>query len=138
MTIMTPNDWRFEDGWILMAIYMNSERGPAALDQIVSAADACNHAIPTAPELNGALDRLLTIGVVESADGCFSVNSSYVSRLDQEWAKPGGLFEAPRKGLKWLQANWPTPPAPGTTTVLSSEQITSAYDTYRARHRRRR
>jgi len=115
-----------------MAIHMNSERGSATLDRILFAADACNHAIPTSTELNGALSKLLFLRIVEESDDSFRINSAYISELDAAWEKPGGLFDTARKGLDWLQANWPDFEPPRTTNIISSKELNEAYKTYRA------
>ena len=116
-----------------MAIYMNSKTGPVPLDQIIAAADACNHAIPTTKEINHALSKLLSLGIVEASDGCITLNSTYVEALDEAWHKPGGLFEVPNKGRNWLQKNWPGVSVTTTTDTFSNKQVNAAYRRYRDR-----
>ena len=125
--------WKFEDGWILMAVYMNAERGSASLDRIISAADACNHAIPTTAEINRALSKLIHLEIVGNSNGSIALESKCVEALDKERSKPGGLLDAPNKGLKWLQANWPCAPSTKENRVFSDEEVNVAYRCYRAR-----
>ncbi len=119
-----------------MAVYMNAERGSASLDRIISAADACNHAIPTTAEITGALAKLIPLGIVGNSNGSIALESKYVEALDKERSKPGGLLDAPNKGLKWLQTNWPSAPSTQEDRVFSDEQANAAYRCYRARAKR--
>ena len=50
------------DAWIFAALSVT--RHPAALADLIGAADGINHAIPTPDEINGALNRLHAAGLV--------------------------------------------------------------------------
>ena len=66
-----PIDPRFtpSDAWMFLALTL-CRRHPPTLREWIFAADYLNHAIPTADELDGALNRLLAAGLVEQrADG---------------------------------------------------------------------
>jgi hypothetical protein len=51
-------EFESSDAWILLAISFAGGDGAARLPEIIAAADYINHAIPTAGELDGALNRL--------------------------------------------------------------------------------
>ncbi len=59
------------DSWILLALRWASSERPAQLQDILYSADAINHAIPTAEELDGALNRLLAAGFITREEGGF-------------------------------------------------------------------
>jgi len=63
----------WSDAWLLQAIALASGRGPADLAQIIAAADAVNHAIPTADELHGGFVRLTAGGFVAESDARFAI-----------------------------------------------------------------
>ena len=50
----------WEDGWILMAIHMSENNNGASLCDIISAADATNHTIPTADELTKSFTKFFS------------------------------------------------------------------------------
>jgi len=59
----------WSDAWILQAIAIASHAAPARLSEILGAADAVNHALPTDDELHGAFARLTEHGfIAEVAD----------------------------------------------------------------------
>ncbi len=70
---MTQFLW--SDAWLFQSIALASQSGPATLSQIIGAADAVNHALPTADELHGALARLTTGGFVSEAEQRFTVTA---------------------------------------------------------------
>ena len=63
----------WSDAWLLQAIVLASGNGPATLAQVIAAADAVNHALPTDDELHGGLVRLTTSGFVAEADERFTI-----------------------------------------------------------------
>jgi hypothetical protein len=63
----------WSDAWLLQAIALASQEKPARLGDILGAADAVNHALPTDDELHGALTRLTAGGFVEEADAGFQL-----------------------------------------------------------------
>lgn len=52
------------DSWILLAIGYCGQGNPVRLHEIIATADGINHAIPTADELDGALNRLLAADLI--------------------------------------------------------------------------
>ena len=61
------------DAWVLHAIAIASRHGPATLADVLAAADACNHALPTEKELHGALFRLTNAGFLIERDEHFEL-----------------------------------------------------------------
>src|SRR4051794_4005751 len=72
------------DSWILLALVYGASEQPADLQQIIKVADGINHAIPTAEELDGALNRLLAAGFVVGVAAGFLATplaANFVSRV---------------------------------------------------------
>jgi len=63
----------WSDAWLLQAIALATQRGPATLAQIIAAADAVNHALPTFDELHGGFVRLTAGGFVAEAEERFTI-----------------------------------------------------------------
>jgi hypothetical protein len=130
----TP-DWIFADGWILMAIVMQSHQAAVGLDKIIAAADAINHAIPTHEELTSSLTKLVSVGVVAfEPHGLFRVTADHAASLRQALAGRGGMFRAPDKGLLWLQCN-PLSVQSQSEIVITNQQVQQAYRVYTQTHR---
>jgi len=60
------------DAWLLLAILYAGREGGASLDQVNAAGDFINHAIFTADELEGGLNRLSAGGFIKERQGLFS------------------------------------------------------------------
>jgi len=66
----------WSDAWLLQAIAVAASRdGSATLTEILGAADAVNHAMPTDEELHGGFSRLTAAGFVTEIDGRFGLTS---------------------------------------------------------------
>jgi hypothetical protein len=67
---MTPSEsWEFSDAWVYLAIEMAGEgRKPRPLHDVIHAADYINKAIVAYAELDGALRRLTSAGLVVKDD----------------------------------------------------------------------
>ena len=63
---MRESQWVWSDAWVLWSIAAGSTES-TSLQQLISAADYVNHAVPTYDELAGALGRLIVAGCVERA-----------------------------------------------------------------------
>ncbi len=63
----------WSDAWLLQSIALATQAGPATLAQIVAAADAVNHALPTSDELHGGFVRLTAAGVIAEAKERFTI-----------------------------------------------------------------
>jgi hypothetical protein len=64
----------WSDAWIFVAIVFS--RRPNRLGTLIRTADAINHAIPLAAEMNGALDRLCRLGFVSVHEDSFLPTAS--------------------------------------------------------------
>ncbi len=95
--------WVWNDGWILMAIHMTQTENGASLSSIISAADATNHAIPTAKELTRAFTKFIQHSLVEISKNHYFICDQYRDSISQAYSSKGGLFETANKGLKWLK-----------------------------------
>jgi len=64
----------WSDAWLLQAIAIAASRdGAATLTEVLAAADAVNHAMPTDAELHGGFSRLTAGGFVTEVDGRFAL-----------------------------------------------------------------
>ena len=121
--------WTWNDGWILMAIYLSGKDQGAELYEIIAAAEAINHSIPTAREISFAFTKFLRCGIVQENEGKYSIVSDYLSALKKAYEGRGGLFSSGDKGLKWLQKAGLT--AHGSKIFeLTEKQMETAYDQY--------
>ena len=131
-----PHEWTFTDGWILMSVYLTHGDDGASLCEVIGAADAMNHAIPTSGELSRSLTRLASRGVLHEIDGKYKIVDKYLPKISKANAGKGGLFETPQRGKAWLMR----------TTLASNEEFTihvadkqlaDAYQLYRGLLRRK-
>jgi hypothetical protein len=67
----TYKRYLWSDAWMFQAIAIASHAAPASLSDILGAADAVNHALPTDDELHGAFVRLTQDGFVEEIGDTF-------------------------------------------------------------------
>lgn len=126
--IDTPQ-WTWSDGWILMALYLASRDQEAELYEIIAAADATNHAIPTAGELSSALTKFAQSGLIRQHEGRYSIVGDYLPAIRKAYDSRGGLFAAGDKGLKWLRRT--RLPSVGADCIkLSDAEVTGAYNRY--------
>ncbi|HJU86425.1 MAG TPA: hypothetical protein VJ788_03535 [Gemmatimonadota bacterium] len=65
----------WSDAWLLQAIAVAARSEPATLAEVLAAADAVNHALPTDEELHGGLARLTGEGFVEEIEDRFRLTS---------------------------------------------------------------
>ena len=64
-----PPEMLWSDAWILLATIYVAREQPAALDEVIGAADYIQHAIVTFEEMEGALHRLTASGFLSYTDG---------------------------------------------------------------------
>jgi hypothetical protein len=113
-------EWESYDAWILLAVLYSRGRVPAALDQIVGVADFINHAIPTAEEMHGALNRLTAGGLVKyGRDGATPTKKGSalyekVAAVHKRYAldQLDGLrrmMECPSCGVRLRRVRWAIP-----------------------------
>jgi hypothetical protein len=73
----------WSDAWLLQAIAIASQQGPASLADVIAAADAVNHALPTSDELHGGLLRLTGGGFVEEVEHQFKLTERVPRQVEQ-------------------------------------------------------
>jgi hypothetical protein len=71
--------YQSSDAWLLLAIIYAGQKKPAALSDIIAAADAINHALITFPEMEGGLARLETGGYIIDQNSRFSPTEKTMS-----------------------------------------------------------
>jgi len=134
---MTANlEWTFTDGWILMSVYVTHGDVGASLDELIAAADAMNHAIPTAGELSRSLTRLVGCGILTEVDDRFRIPDHYLPLLAKANQGKGGLFSTPDKGKKWL-SRMTFDLNDAVEVSISAERSEEAYKQYRKRLRQK-
>jgi len=132
---MTANaNWTFTDGWILMSVYLTHGEEGASLDEMLGAADAMNHAIPTTNELSGSLTRLAKCGVVTQVDNRIRIAENYLPMIAKAYQGRGGLFSTPDKGKKWL-SRMTFELNDAACVSITEQQSGEAYNQYRKRLR---
>lgn len=132
-------DYLWSDAWLFQSIALASQSGPATLSQILSAADAVIHALPTADELHGALARLTAGGFVSEAEERFTITPLVPAEMVSS-IRNSGLHAGRRLASKFLQAEEWTPQRnvrdPRNQIVyegLTDERIHAAEREYRRR-----
>ncbi|MEL7264328.1 MAG: hypothetical protein AAFP69_05890 [Planctomycetota bacterium] len=63
------------------------------LSDLIAAADAMNHAIPTSGQLSRAPTRLAKCSVIKHFEGRFRISQDYLPAIAAVNDKKGGLFE---------------------------------------------
>jgi hypothetical protein len=130
---MTPPtaqiEWSWNDGWLLMALLLAEGETGARLNDLIGAADATNHAIPTSSELSSALTKLFQCGLVTITGDRYMLSSSHRLSLQKAYRGRGGLFAAGEKGLRWLKGSG-LAPVNMARVDLSEVQVKAAYKQY--------
>ncbi|WP_339727907.1 hypothetical protein [uncultured Gimesia sp.] len=127
--------WSWRDGWILMSIYAANQKTDGALSDIIGAADAINHAIPTELELSKTLTKLAQHGVITCKENQIRIAACFLESIERVYQSKGGLFQSAEKGLKWLKRN-EFVKINVEQYVITSDQATSAYQEYLEKLRR--
>lgn len=128
----TRLEWTFNDGWILMSVFLTHGESGAPLDELIGAADAMNHAIPTRKEISRSLTRLASCGIVTEKDGRFRIADTYLPLIAKANQGKGGLFSAPDKGKKWLSKT-PFETDDSARITIADERLSLAFESYRKR-----
>jgi hypothetical protein len=98
----------WSDAWLLQAIAIAAHNAPAPLAQVLAAADAVNHALPTDGELHGAFSRLTAGGFVTEADGRFALTAHVPTRVTSRMLA-GGWNTGRQAASEFLNAEPWTP-----------------------------
>jgi len=123
------NQWTWNDGWIIMSIYLVQSTESTELCDVLGAADATNHAIPTTNELSHAFSKLSNAGVIEVKENKYIINPSFFKDIEAAYNKKGGLFESGRKGEKWLKKS-NLEAVMNLSVSVSEKELKEAYDKY--------
>ena len=94
--------WTWNDGWILMSLFLTQRDGGAELHEIIGAADAINHAIPTAKELSRSLSRFSGCGLLSFDGSRYRIASEFLPGIQKAYDGREGLSSSGDKALKWL------------------------------------
>ncbi len=119
----TPG-WAFGDAWFATALAVLDR--PAALAEILAAADAINHAIPTEDEIVHAVQLLDGCGLLDLMhDGRLRLTASGRALLER---RTGGLVGQTGSVERLLRKIPPTPSA----ARPSAQSLATAYAAYAA------
>lgn len=119
-----------------MSVYVTHGDAGASLDELIAAADAMNHAIPTTGELSRSLTRLAGCGILTEVDDRFRIAEHYLPLLAKANQGRGGLFSTPDKGRKWL-SRMTFDVNDAAEISISPERSGEAYKQYRKRLRQK-
>ena len=136
MKMTSQPTWTFNDGWILMSVYMMHGEDGASLADRIAAADATTRAIPTSGELSRALTRLAKCHIVTRVEDRFRIAQDFLPAIAAANDKKGGLFATPDKGKRWL-ASREFNIDEDAKIVISKKDLTAAFDEYRSALKRR-
>ena len=130
----------WSDAWLLQAIAVAASRdGSATLTEVLGAADAVNHAMPTDGELHGGLSRLTAGGFVAEVDGRFALAPGVPPQVAARMVA-GGWSSGRQAASEFLNAEPWSPLAKGgdprnavVYPGLTPERILEADRAYRER-----
>jgi hypothetical protein len=121
--------WTWNDGWILMSIYLVQSKEETSLADVISAADETNHAIPTPNELSNAFTKLINAGVLKIEKNNYKLSNEYLGEIEKAYKTKGGKFESANKGEKWLnKTGLEVIKSPRLT--VTQEEVENAYKLY--------
>lgn len=121
--------WTWNDGWILMSLYMAGNDESTELYKVLGAADASNHAIPTIRELSSAFTKLKQHGVINFEENKYKIESTYITEIEKAYNSKGGLFESGNKGKKWLE-KCKLSTVNNSVIEVTEDQLSIAYNDY--------
>ncbi|HEU4463867.1 MAG TPA: hypothetical protein VFS53_02370 [Gemmatimonadota bacterium] len=129
----------WSDAWLLQAIALASRNEPATLADLIAAADAVNHALPTSGELHGAFFRLAAGGFVEEVDDRFRLTSRVPAEIrdamsEGGWQRGREAASALLEAEAWSpQTNVGDPRNDVTYPGLTPDRLRDAERAYRRR-----
>lgn len=119
-----------------MSVFLTHGETGASLAELLGAADAMNHAIPTKGQLSRSLTRLASCGVLKEEGDRFRIADTHLPLITKVKDEKGGLIELPEKGKKWLIQS-AFSPNDSTRIAISEERLLSAFELYRKLLRQR-
>src|SRR5690349_682583 len=90
---MDQQRFQHSDAWILTSMAFHQRRAGTSLRDLIATAEYINHAIPSEDEIEGAINRLASAGLVTVEEDYF-----YVTRAGRD-----ALRQFHRKGVSLLQ-----------------------------------
>jgi hypothetical protein len=130
------------DAWILHALAVATQSGPATLSELIEAMDMVNHALPVERELHGGLTRLQESGYIEEVGERFALTSQVPAHIVERCRVEGSLggHEVAAAFLDVRPTTtsnaWDDPSNDVTFPTLTHERLLRADDEYRRRFRR--
>ena len=118
-----------------MSIYLVQSDNGAKLCDVIGAADATNHAIPTPNELSHAFTKLLNAGVIEIKGNNYKIDPDKSSDIELAYKMRGGLFQSGLKGEAWLKRS-NLKVVSNSSIVISQKDVKEAYDEYTSKIRK--
>jgi hypothetical protein len=112
-----------------MALLLAQGETGARLHELIAAADATNHAIPTSRELSSALTKFIRCRLITVARDRYRLSSQHLPGVQKAYQGRGGLFAAGDKGLRWLKGSG-LEPGNMERLEFSEAQVKAAYDQY--------
>lgn len=114
--------WTFPDAWLLTAIGQFGRRG-TSLSDLIGAADALNHDVPTEAQAASSLGRLIASGLLEVADGRYRLTRQGRSIYKR---RQGGMFELSGSVLMALESV----PRVDDNVAFAEGEFQAAYEEY--------
>lgn len=112
-----------------MATYLAHGTDGARLHELIAAADAINHAIPTAKDLSRAFTKLVRTEIVRISDTRFRLSEEFLPELEKTYKGRGGLFESAKKGEKWLKS-LNVNQSNNRDILITEDDVATAYNAY--------
>jgi hypothetical protein len=119
-------EWSFADAWLMISASHFGDNG-CDLSELIAAADAYNHSIPTDDEIQHGVGRLMASGLMAESAGRLQLTKTGHALAERA---RGSTFERAPNLLRLLaqrsctEGRWTLPPG----------AVQDAYDRYRARH----
>ena len=120
-----------KDSWILLSVAQARHDGPPKLDNVIWVADGINKDIPTREEIEGAINRLLSAGLVRVAGYYFFVTELGSNILEQARSGAKSIFDVWNMLEKRLGTT-EFPEVPHAPWHLSESDFERAYESYRS------
>ena len=112
-----------------MSVYLAQSSKSFTLADVIVAADASNHAIPTSNELTQAFTKLLNAGILTLENSNYKIGGEYLNEIENAYKSKGGLFESANKGQNWLNAsNFEVNKTP--KIIITQDEVKIAYSEY--------
>lgn len=115
-----------------MSTFIAQYNKKSTLADVIAAADATNHAIPTPNELSEAFTKLVNAGVLDIKNCNYKIKGEFLVGIEKAYNSKGGLFESAKKGQSWLSTRRLEPDTVPKVTITKKE-VNNAYKEYTLR-----